>query len=111
MNLRNKVQLIGHIGQAPEMKTTENGKTLAKFSLATNESYYDANGTQITNTQWHNIVAWGKTADVAQNLLDKGKEVLVEGKLSTREYENNEGKKQRITEIVAQQLLVFGKKN
>lgn len=111
MNLRNKVQLIGRIGQAPEMKTTENGKTLAKFSLATNESYYDATGTQITNTQWHNIVAWGKTADVAHNLLEKGKEVLVEGKLNTREYENNEGKKQRITEIVAQQLLVFGKKN
>lgn len=111
MNLRNKVQLIGHIGNSPEMKTTENGKTLAKFSLATNESYYDSNGTQITNTQWHNIVAWGKTADVAKSLLSKGKEVLVEGKLNTREYENNEGKKQRITEIVAQQLLVFGKKN
>jgi len=110
MNLRNKVQLIGHIGNAPEMKTTENGKTLAKFSVATNESYYDSKGAQVINTQWHNIVAWGKTADIAQSLLDKGKEVLVEGKLNTREYENNEGRKQRVTEIIALSLMVFGKK-
>lgn len=111
MNLRNKVQLIGHIGQAPEFRTLDSGKTLARFSMATNETYYDSNGNQVTNTDWHNIVAWGKTAELAKNLLDKGKEVLIEGKLSTREYENQEGKKVRTTEIVAQQMLLLGKKN
>jgi len=111
MNLRNKVQLIGHVGNAPEVRTLDSGKSMARFSLATNETYNDAKGNQVTNTDWHTIVAWGKQADLAKNLLDKGKEVLVEGKLTTREYENNNGVKMRITEVVAQHFMVFGKKN
>ncbi|MGB0429065.1 MAG: single-stranded DNA-binding protein [Bacteroidia bacterium] len=111
MNLRNKVQLIGHIGNAPEIRTLDSGKTFARFSMATNETYKDANGNQVTNTDWHNIVAWGKTAELAKNLLDKGKEVLIEGKLSTREYENQEGKKMRTVEVLAQNFLLLGKKN
>lgn len=110
MNLKNKVQLIGHVGNTPEIKTTENGKTLAKFSVATNETYYDSKGNHVTDTQWHNIIAWGKQADLAKLLLEKGKEALVEGKITNRVYENNEGNKQRISEIIASQILVFGKK-
>ena len=111
MNLRNKVQLIGYIGNAPEIRTLDGGKTLARFSIATNETYYDAKGNQVTNTDWHNIVAWGKTAELAGNLLEKGKEVLIEGKLSTREYESQDGKKMRTVEVQALNFLLLGKKN
>jgi single-strand DNA-binding protein len=110
MNLRNRVQLIGHLGQAPEIKKLESGKQVARFSLATNENYTDAKGNKVTTTDWHSVVAWGKQAELAQQLLEKGKEVLVEGRLSTREYENADGQKVKLTEVVAQQFMVFGRK-
>ena len=80
--LKNKVQLIGNLGNAPEVKTTESGKKLAKFSVATNESYRNANGEKVTETTWHNLVAWGKVADIAEKYLTKGKEVAIEGKIN-----------------------------
>ena len=89
--LRNKVQLIGNLGNDPEIINLESGKTLAKFSIATNESYKDANGQKQTNTNWHNIVAWGKTADIIEKYVAKGKEVAIEGKLTSRSYETKEG--------------------
>ncbi|MDU8886738.1 single-stranded DNA-binding protein [Yeosuana sp. MJ-SS3] len=108
-SLRNKVQLIGNLGNDPEIINLESGKTLAKFSIATNDSYKNANGEKITDTQWHNVVAWGRTATLAEKYLMKGKEVAIEGKLTSRSYENKEGEKRYITEIVCNELLMLGK--
>ncbi|TXN37355.1 single-stranded DNA-binding protein [Flagellimonas hymeniacidonis] len=108
-SLRNKVQLIGNLGNDPEMIILENGNKLAKFSIATNESYKNANGEKVTDTQWHNIVAWGKTAEIVENYLVKGKEVAIEGKLISRSYETKEGEKRYITEIKCNELLMLGK--
>jgi single-strand DNA-binding protein len=107
--LRNKVQLIGHVGNAPEILTLESGKKLAKFSIATNESYKNAKGEKITDTQWHNIIAWGKTAELIENYVPKGKEVGVEGKLTSRSYEDKDGIKRYVTEVVCNELLLLGK--
>ena len=87
--LRNKVQLIGNLGSDPEVLTLESGRKLAKFSLATNESYRDNKGERQTNTQWHQVVAWGKTAELIETYVGKGKEVAVEGKLATRSWEDS----------------------
>jgi single-strand DNA-binding protein len=95
--LRNKVQLIGHLGQDPEIVNLDSGTKLAKFSIATNESYRNAKGEKVEDTQWHNVVAWGKTAEIVENYLAKGKEVAVEGKLIHRSYETKEGEKRYIT--------------
>lgn len=107
--LRNKVQLIGHVGNEPEIMNLESGKKLAKFSIATNESYKNSEGEKITDTQWHNIIAWGKTAELIENYVPKGKEVGIEGKLTSRSYEDKEGQKRYITEIVCNELLLMGK--
>ena len=108
--LRNRVQLIGNLGNAPEVKQTETGKKLARFSVATNESYKNNNGEKVTDTQWHNLVAWGKVADVAERFLEKGTEVVVEGKLVNRNYTDKEGTKKYITEIHVNELLLVGNK-
>ena len=109
-SIRNKVQLIGNIGNTPEIITLESGKKLAKFSLATNESYKDASGQKIEKVEWHNLVAWGKTSDVIEKYLTKGKEVAIEGKLTSRSYDTKEGEKRYITEIVVNELLMLGSK-
>ncbi|MFC4267859.1 single-stranded DNA-binding protein [Polaribacter marinivivus] len=106
--LRNKVQLIGNLGNAPEIITLESGKKLAKFSLATNENYKNAKGEKVTDTQWHNIVAWNKTAEIIEKYLEKGKEVAIQGKLTSRSYETKEGDKRYVTEIVCNELLLLG---
>jgi single-strand DNA-binding protein len=108
--LRNKVQLIGNLGAAPEVKTLSEGKKMARFSIATNESYLNAKGEKVTETQWHNLVAWGKVAEIAEKYLTKGKEVVIEGKLITRTYNDKEGKKKSITEIEVNELLLMGGK-
>ncbi len=108
--LRNKVQLIGNLGNEPEIITLESGKKLAKFSLATNESYKDASGEKQTKTDWHNLVAWGKTADIIEKYISKGKEIAVEGKLSTRSYETKEGENRYVTEVIVNELLMLGSK-
>jgi single-strand DNA-binding protein len=107
--LRNKVQLIGNLGNDPEIINLESGKTLAKFSIATNESYTNNKGEKITDTQWHNVVAWGKTAQIIEKYVTKGKEIAIEGKLTNRSYETKEGEKRYITEIVCSELLLLGK--
>ena len=109
-SLRNKVQLIGNLGNDPEIITLESGKKLAKFSLATNESYKDTSGQKIDKVEWHNLVAWGKTCDIIEKYLTKGKEVAVEGKLTSRSYETKEGEKRYITEVVVNELLMLGNK-
>tara|TARA_R110001592_G_scaffold302168_1_gene574042 strand:+ start:2437 stop:2775 length:339 start_codon:yes stop_codon:yes gene_type:complete len=108
--LRNKVQLIGNLGTNPEIITLESGKKLAKFSLATNESYKNAQGEKVIDTQWHNIVVWNKTAEIVEKYLVKGNEVAIEGKLTTRSYETKEGEKRYITEVVCNELLMLGNK-
>ena len=109
--LRNKVQLIGHLGNAPDVRTTESGKKLARFSVATNESYTNAQGQKIKETQWHNLVAWGKLAEIVEKYLGKGSEVVIEGKLVNRNYTDQEGNKKYITEIEVNELLMLGGKN
>jgi len=108
--LKNKVQLIGHLGGKPEVKETESGKKLATFSIATNESYRNAKGEKITETQWHRVVAWGKVAEIAEKYLDKGKEIAVEGKLVNRSYTDKDGIKKYITEVQISELLMLGAK-
>ena len=107
--LRNSVKLIGNLGQDPEIVNLENGNKLAKFSIATTDSYKNAQGEKVEDTQWHNIVAWGKTADIVENYLLKGKQVAVEGKLTHRSYETKEGEKRYVTEIKCNELLMLGK--
>ena len=108
--LRNKVQLIGNLGNDPEIITMDSGKKLAKFSIATNETYKNAQGEKVTDTQWHNVIAWGKTADIIEQYVTKGKEVAVEGKLSHRSYDDKEGNKKYTTEVVCNELLLLGNK-
>ena len=108
--LRNKVQLIGNLGNDPEIITLDSGKKLAKFNIATNESYKNAAGEKITETQWHQIVAWNKTAEIIEKYVQKGKEIIIEGKLTTRSYENKEGEKKYITEVVCNEMLMLGGK-
>ena len=91
------------------MVTLENGNKLAKFSIATNETYKNAEGEKVTDTQWHNVVAWGKLAEIAENYLAKGKEVMIEGKLMSRSYETKDGEKRYITEVKCNELLMLGK--
>ncbi len=107
--LKNKVQLIGNLGQDPEVVNLDSGSKLAKFSIATNETYRNTKGEKVTDTQWHNIVVWGKLADVVEKFLFKGSEVAVEGKLIHRSYENKEGEKRFISEIKCNELLMLGK--
>ncbi|MFC4816466.1 MULTISPECIES: single-stranded DNA-binding protein [unclassified Flavobacterium] len=107
--LRNKVQLIGHVGQEPEIKNLDGGKKVAKITLATNESYYNDKKEKVTDTQWHTITAWGKTADIIENFVSKGKEIAVEGKITYRTWEDKTGEKRYSTEIIANELLLLGK--
>ncbi len=106
--LKNKVQLIGNLGNAPEVRNTENGKKLARFSIATSESYRNAKGERVTETQWHNLIAWGKVAAVAEKYLAKGTEVAIEGKLIHGNYIDKNGSKKYFTEIQVNELLLLG---
>ncbi|MBP6624838.1 MAG: single-stranded DNA-binding protein [Chitinophagaceae bacterium] len=108
--LKNKVQLIGNLGSAPEIKETTGGKKVAKFTMATNESYRNPKGEKVTETQWHNLVAWGKLADLAEQYLSKGSEIAIEGKLTHRDYLDQQGVKRYVTEILINEILLLGKK-
>ncbi|WGH74943.1 single-stranded DNA-binding protein [Tenacibaculum tangerinum] len=108
--LKNRVQLIGNLGNTPEIITLESGKKLAKFAIATNETYKNSQGERVTDTQWHNVVAWNKTAEIIEKYLEKGKEVMIEGKLTSRSFEDKEGNKRYITEVVCNELLMLGNK-
>ena len=108
--MKNKVQLIGSLGANPEIKTIEGGRKMARINIATNETYTNAKGEKVTETQWHNVVAWGKTAELAEKLFAKGMEVLIDGKLVNRSFTDKDGNKRYITEVQANELLVFSKK-
>jgi single-strand DNA-binding protein len=109
-NLRNKVILIGHLGNDPEVKDLESGTKVANFSLATNDYYKDPQGERVENTQWHHLVAWNKTAEILEKYVKKGQEVAIEGKLTNRSYEDKEGNKRYVTEVVVNELVLLGKK-
>ncbi|OFY56890.1 MAG: single-stranded DNA-binding protein [Bacteroidetes bacterium RBG_13_46_8] len=109
--LRNKVQLIGNLGANPEIRSFDNGKTVARFSLATTDSYQDANGKKISETQWHNLVAWGGLAKIIEKYLTKGSEVAVEGKLTHRTYEDKDGNKKYYTEVVLHDMVMLNTRN
>lgn len=106
-SLRNRVQLIGNLGQDPEIKTLESGKKVAHFTLATNDSYKNAEGKKVEETTWHNIVAWNGAAEIATNFLKKGKEVCIEGRLSYRTYTDKTGATRNATEITIIDILLL----
>lgn len=108
--LRNQVQLIGNLGNDPEIFQFESGKKKASISIATNESFVNADKEKVTNTQWHKVVFFGKTADIVEKYLQKGKEVAITGKLTYRDYEDKSGNKRYVTEIVGNELVMLGSK-
>ena len=110
-SFKNQVQLIGNVGQEPQITNLESGKKVARLSLATNEYYKDAKGKKAQSTEWHTIVAWGKTAEIIEKYAGKGKEIGVTGKLKSRSYEDKDGIKRYVTEVEANEILLLGTKN
>ena len=106
-SLKNRVTLIGNLGQDPEIKTTETGKKVTHFTLATKDGYKNSDGQKISETTWHNIVAWNGIADIAGKYLKKGREVAVEGRIVYRTYEDKKGATKNITEIVLNDLILL----
>jgi single-strand DNA-binding protein len=110
-SIRNNVRLVGHLGSNPEVKEISTGRKLARLSLATNETFKRNNGESVTETQWHNLIAWGKTAEIVEKYLQKGQEICIDGKLQNRTWEDEEGKKHYATEVVVNELLMVGRKS
>ncbi len=108
--LKNNVQLIGRLGQDPQIKNFDEGKKMATFSIAVNDYYYNNNGEKVEDTQWHNVVVWGKKSEVVENYLKKGSEIAVSGKLVNRSYEKD-GEKRYVTEIVLSEMMMLDKKS
>ena len=108
--LRNRVQLIGNVGNNPEVRNLESGSKLVRLSLATNESYRNKEGERVTKPEWHNVVAWNKTAEIIESYVAKGQEIGVDGKLTTRSWEDKDGNMRYITEVVCNEVLLLGGK-
>ncbi len=108
--LRNSVQLIGHLGMDPKTITFGDNKKMVKYSLATNDYFRDKSGEKQEETQWHNIVTFGKLADISEKYLKKGKEVAISGKIVYRKWESDDGKNHQMTEIVADEIQLVGAK-
>ncbi|SDR99858.1 single-strand binding protein [Gillisia sp. Hel1_33_143] len=109
--LKNHVQLIGNVGQEPQVTNLESGKKVARFSLATNENYKNNKGEKVQNTDWHTVVAWGKIAEIVEKYVGKGKEIGITGKLRTRTYTTDDGNQRYVTEVEAREILLLGTKN
>jgi single-strand DNA-binding protein len=107
--MKNRVQLIGRVGQDPEVKNLEGGKKVATITIATNDVYYKDNGDKVEQTEWHRVTAWGKTAEIIEKYVTKGKEIAIEGKLTHRSYEDKNGEKRYVTDIVVSEVLLLGK--
>ena len=107
----NKVILVGNLGKDPELRYTSSGTAVATFSLATSERYKDRNGEQQEKTEWHNIVAWRNLAEICGKYLHKGKQIYIEGRIQTRSYDDRDGNKRYITEIVADQMQMLGSRD
>lgn len=106
----NKAILIGNVGKDPEVRYLENNLVVCKFPLATSETYRNKSGEMITTTEWHNVVLWNRQAEVAEKFVTKGKQLYIEGKIRTRSYDDKDGNKKYITEIVADVMQFLGKK-
>ena len=109
-NLKNSITLIGNLGKDPENKVFENGKCLTKVTIATNEYYKTQDGEKIQQTQWHNCIAWGKTAELMDQLLSKGKHVAIRGKLTYRSYQDKEGIKRTSPEVLVEEFVALSEK-
>ena len=107
--MKNRVQLIGNAGNDPEVKTLESGKKLAHLTIATNEIYRNEKGDKVEQTEWHRVTAWGKTAEIIEKFVVKGKEVAIDGKLTHRSYDDKNGEKRYITEVVVNEILLLSK--
>lgn len=102
------MQLIGNVGQDPVITILDGGKKVARLTMATNENYKNAQGERVTNTEWHTLIGWGKLADIIEGFVSKGKEIAIEGKLTSRSYEDKEGNKRYVTEVVVSEILLLG---
>ena len=107
----NKVILLGNLGKDPEVRHLENGTAVANFPIATSESYKDKEGNRIDQTEWHNVVAWRKLAEIAESYLKKGSQIYLEGKLRTRSWDDQQGNKRYTTEVVADTFTMLGKRD
>ena len=103
--------MIGHVGNSPRTARFENGKKLDRLSLATNEFYYNSEGTKVQQTHWRNLTAWGIQADMIEKYFTTGKEIAIEGKLTSRSYESKTGEKKFITEVLVKEILLLGEKD
>ena len=108
--LKNSVRLVGNLGMDPEVKSFDNNRKLAKIAIATNETYKNDKGEKVTDTQWHNLVLWGAQAQLAEDILKKGDEIAIEGKLASRSYVDKDGNKRYVTEVVVNEFLKTGAK-
>jgi single-strand DNA-binding protein len=109
-SLRNSARLIGHLGDNPKMTKLSPEKSVANFSVATNENFRDHDGNKKSETTWHKIVAWGKQAEFAEKYLKKGSEIAIEGKMTNRSYDDKNGETHYISEIIANDILILDKK-
>ena len=107
--MKNRVQLIGRVGQDPEVKNLEGGKKVTTITIATNDVYYKDNGDKVEQTEWHRVTAWGQTAEIIEKYVTKGKEIAIEGKLTHRSYDDKNGEKRYVTDIVVNEVLLLGK--
>jgi single-strand DNA-binding protein len=111
MDMVNKVILIGRLGRDPELRRTASGSAVANFSVATDETWVDANGQKQTRTEWHNIVAWRRLGEICAEFLKKGRLVYIEGKIQSREWDDRDGNKRRTTEIIASAMQMLESKS
>jgi single-strand DNA-binding protein len=107
--MKNRVQLIGRVGQDPEVKNLEGGKKVTTITIATNDVYYKENGDKVEQTEWHRVTAWGKTAGIIEKYVTKGKEIAIDGKLTHRSYDDKNGEKRYVTDIVVNEVLLLSK--
>jgi len=106
----NKVILVGNLGKDPEVRHLDNGRAVANFSLATSETYKNKAGERVTNTEWHNVVLWTPLAEIAERFLKKGGQVYIEGKLTTRSWDDQDGNKRYTTEVVGREMTLLGRR-
>lgn len=106
-NLRNRVQIIGNLGDNPIINETSNGIKYSKISLATNSTYLNKNGEKVKETQWHPVILWGKKAEFASSYIEKGQEICIEGSLSYRSYDDDQGNKRNVFEIIGNEILLL----
>ena len=107
----NKVILVGNVGKDPEVRYLENNVAVAKFPLATSDNYKNKNGERVSNTEWHNIVAWRGLAEIAEKYVKKGNQLFIEGKLVSRSWDDKEGNKRYITEVIVSNMQMLDKRN